>query len=79
MRPNNTSPSSNHQKVPGPARSNGPDQRGVVQTWAKPTLSLRDELIRSKWRIRIHWGIAFAVISSLILWSLIFALAHLAP
>jgi ABC-type uncharacterized transport system permease subunit len=38
---------------------------------AGSVVELRAQEVRTKWKVRVHWGIIFAVVASLALWLLI--------
>jgi hypothetical protein len=87
MSPNNTSQKSEPLGVQSPSRSGAPDDRAAVteqraRSAAAATggsvVELRGQEARTKWKIRVHWGIIFAVVASLALWLLIRALVSLA-
>ena len=88
MSPNNTSQKSEPLDVQPPSRSGAPadDRAAVTEQRARSAaaatgrlvVELRGQKARTKWKVRIHWGIIFAVVASLALWLLIGALVSLA-
>ena len=45
---------------------------------AGSVVELRAQEVRTKWKVRVHWGIIFAVVASLALWLLIRTLVSFA-
>jgi len=87
MSPNNTSQKSESPDAQSPSRSGAPDYVTVVteqraRSGASATdasvVALHTEEVRTTWKVRVHWGIIFAVVASLALWLLIRTLVGLA-
>jgi hypothetical protein len=87
MSPNNTSQKSESPDAKSPSRSGAPDYGTVVteqraRSGATATdasvVALHAEEVRTTWKVRVHWGIIFAVVASLALWLLIRTLVGLA-
>ena len=85
MSPNKTSQEPEPPDAQSPSRSGAADYRTAVieqraRSGAAATrgtvveLQARAQTIQTKWKVRVHWGIIFAVIASLALWFLIRAL-----
>ena len=87
MSPNNTSQKPEPHDAQSPSHSGSPDDRAVVaEQPARSTgaatggsvIELHGQEARTTWRVRVHWGIIFAVVASLALWLLIRAFVGLA-
>ena len=87
MSPNNTSQKSESPDAQSPSRSGVPDYgTTVIEERARSgpaatggsVVELHAEEVRTKWKVRVHWGIIFAVVASLALWLLIRTLVGLA-
>jgi hypothetical protein len=87
MSPDNTSQKSELPDAQLPSRFGAPDYGTVVteqraRSGAPATDASVVELhapgVRTTWKVRVHWGITFAVVASLALWLLIRTLVGLA-
>jgi hypothetical protein len=87
MSPNNTSQQSESPDAQSPSRSGAPDHGTVVieeRVRSDPAatrgsvVELHAQEVQTKWKVRVHWGIIFAVVASLGLWLFIRTLVRLA-
>ena len=87
MSPDNTSQKSELPDAQLPSRSDAPDYGTVVteqraRSGATATdasvVELHAQKVQTTWKVRVHWGIIFAVVASLALWLLIRTLVRLA-
>ena len=87
MSPDNTSQKSEPPDSQSPSRSGTPDDktryadqraRSAAAAAGGPVIELHGQEARTKWKVRVHWGIIFAVVASLALWLLIRAFVGLA-
>ena len=87
MSPNNTSQKSESPDAQSPSPSGARDYgTTVIEERARSgpavtggsVVELHAEEVRAKWKVRVHWGIIFAVVASLALWLLIRTLVGLA-
>jgi hypothetical protein len=87
MSPNNTSQKSDSSDVQSPTRSGAPHDR-VAETEQRirsdaaatggAVVELHGQEARTKWKVRVHWGMIFAAAASLALWFLIRTLVRVA-
>jgi hypothetical protein len=87
MSPDNTSQKSELPDAQLPSRSGAPDYgttvideqaRSSAAATGGSVVELHAQGVQTKWKVRVHWGIIFAVVASVALWFLIRALVGLA-
>ena len=85
MGPNNTSQKSESPDAQSPSLSGAPDYgtavtdqraRSVAEAKRGSVVELHAQAVQTK--VRVHWGIGFAVVASVALWLLICTLVGLA-
>ena len=87
MSPNNTSQKSESPDAQSPSRAGAPNYgtavteqraRSGAAATGESVVELHAQEVQAKWKVRVHWGIIFAVVASLALWLLMRTLVGLA-